>query len=212
MGRVALRAADGRAWVLFLVAAATLFGWAAGCGGAKVTRIDPATTVDLSGRWNDSDSRLAAEALTQECLAANWVTEHMRASGGKLPVVIVGAVRNLGTEQIATGTFLTDIERALFESGRAQVVARPDERADLRLERADQWANASEETVKRLGQELGADYMMTGTLNTITDQVEGKKVVYYQIDLTLMNIESNLKVWMGQHKIKKYIARGEYRP
>jgi hypothetical protein len=212
MGRVCLRAGEVRAWALCLVAAATLLGWAAGCGGTKVTRIDPSTTVDLSGRWNDSDSRLVAEALTTECLAAPWTTEHMRASGGKLPVVIVGAVRNLGTEQIATGTFLTDIERSLLESGRAQVVARPDERADLRLERADQWANASEETVKRLGQELGADYMMTGTLNTITDQVEGKKVVYYQVDLTLMNIESNLKVWIGQHKIKKYIARGEYRP
>ncbi len=212
MGRVELRPGDVRMWALGLLAAVLLLGCAIGCGGTKVTRMDPSTTVDLSGRWNDADSRLVAEALTKECLAAPWMTEHMRASGGKLPVVIVGAVRNMGTEQIATGTFLTDIERSLLESGRAQVVARPDERADVRLERADQWANASEETVKRLGQERGADYMMTGTLNTITDQVEGKKVVYYQVDLTLINIESNLKTWMGQHKIKKYIARSEYRP
>lgn len=191
-----------------LLAAAAM----AGCGGTKVTRIDPGTTVDLSGRWNDTDSRTVAEAITQDCLNHPWVTQHLQGSGGKLPIVIVGAVRNLGTEHIAVGTFLTDIERALVNSGRAQVVARPEEREDLRLERADQWANASEETVKQMGQELGADYMMTGKIDMITDQVEGKKVVFYQVDLTLMDIESNLKVWLGQHKIKKFVARSEFKP
>ncbi|MBM3316724.1 MAG: penicillin-binding protein activator LpoB [Candidatus Eisenbacteria bacterium] len=184
----------------------------AGCGGTKVTRIDPETTVDLSGRWNDTDSRTVAEAITQDCLHHPWVTEHLQRQGGKVPIVIAGAVRNLGTEHIAVGTFLADIERALINSGRAQVVARPDERGDLRLERADQWANASEETVKRLGQELGADYMMTGAIHTITDQVEGKRVIFYQVDMTLMDIESNLKVWVGQHKIKKFVARGQFKP
>jgi uncharacterized protein (TIGR02722 family) len=200
-----------QAWVLGVACAVAVLTMC-GCGGTKVTRIDPATTVDLSGRWNDADSRLVAEALTQDCLQHPWMTEHMQAQAGKLPVVIVGAMRNLGSEHIATGTFLSDIERALIDSGRAQVVARPEERVDLRLERADQWANASEATVKQLGQELGADYMMTGEINTIIDQVEGKKAIFYQVDLTLMNIETNLKVWVGQHKIKKYVARGEFKP
>jgi len=185
----------------------------AGCGSSKqVSRIDPATPVDLSGRWNDTDSRWVAEAIISDCLAHSWTTQHMQANNGDVPVLIVGAVRNMGTEQIPVGTFLADIERALINSGRARVVARPDEREDLRLERADQWANASAETVKRLGQELGADYMMTGTINTISDRVEGKQVIFYQVDLMLMDIETNLKVWMGQHKIKKYIARDRFKP
>lgn len=201
------------AGVLVLVAALLCGALAAGCSsGTKVTRLDPGTTVDLSGRWNDTDSRTVAEAITLDCLNHPWVTQHMQQHGGKLPIVIVGAVRNLGTEHIAVGTFLTDIERALVNSGRAQVVARPEEREELRLERADQWANATEETVKALGQELGADYMMTGKIDMITDQVEGEKVVFYQVDLTLMDIESNLKVWLGQHKIKKYVARSAFKP
>lgn len=82
----------------------------------------------------------------------------------------------------------------------------------MRLERADQWANASEETVKRLGEELGADYMMVEVINTITDSEDGKRLVFYQADLSLIDIETNQKVWVGQKKIKKFIGRGKYKP
>ncbi|MBD3235713.1 MAG: penicillin-binding protein activator LpoB [Candidatus Eisenbacteria bacterium] len=185
---------------------------AVGCSGKQVTRLEEDTTVDLSGRWNDSDSRLVAEAMIEDCLSHPWITQHMQRDAGDLPVVIAGAVRNLGTEHIAVGTFVADIERALINSGRARVVASPTERGDVRLERADQWANASQETVKQLGQELGADYMMVGTINTITDSEDGKRVVFYQTDLSLIDIGTNQKVWVGQKKIKKFIGRGKYKP
>ncbi len=35
-----------------------------GCGsGPKVIRKDVDTTIDLSGRWNDADSRMVSEAM-----------------------------------------------------------------------------------------------------------------------------------------------------
>ncbi len=184
----------------------------AGCGGKQVSRVGTDTTIDLSGRWNDTDSRLVAEEMITDCLARPWITQHLQRSGGKLPIAIVGGVRNRSTEHIPVGTFLKDLERALINSGQVQVVADPTERGELRLERADQWENASPETVKQLGQELGADYMVTGAIETITDQEGGEKVIFYQVDLNLSSIETNLKVWAGQHKIKKYVGRGKYKP
>ncbi len=199
--------------ILCMVALA-MFVAGNGCssGAKQVTRIDSDTVTDLSGRWNDTDSRLVAEEMMQDCLNHPWMTQHMQATGGKLPAVITGGVRNLGTEHIPVGTFLADMERALINSGRVQVVASAEERGELRLERADQWENASPETVKQLGRELGADYMLTGTLNTITDEEGGDKVIYYQTDLNLIDLESNVKVWAGQKKIKKYVSRGKYKP
>ncbi len=186
---------------------------AGGCSKSKeVTRLDPDVTIDLSGYWNDVDSRQVAEEMIADCLSRPWITQHMQRSGGKLPIVIPGIVKNLSTEHIAVGTFISDIERALINSGHVQVVASAVERGELRLERADQWENASPETVKRLGQEAGADYMLNGTINTITDQEGGKKVIYYQVDLLLTNIETNVKAWPGQKKIKKFITHGKYKP
>ena len=47
--------------------------------------------------------------------------------------------------------------------------------------------------------------MLTGTINTIVDQEGNKKVVFYQVNLELSNIETTEKVWLGDKKIKKYI-------
>ena len=50
---------------------------------------------------------------------------------------------------------------------------------------------------------------MGGVINTITDQERGKTVVFYQVDLNLVNLETNEKVWLGQKKIKKFIGRSK---
>jgi uncharacterized protein (TIGR02722 family) len=182
-----------------------------GCAAKKtVERIDPETTIDLSGRWNDTDSRVVSQAMIVDCLNHPWITQHMSTSMGKKPSVIVGSMRNKSTEHIAVKTFVNDIERAFINSGQVSVVASVVEREELRTEKEDQRVFASPETIKQMGKELGADYMMTGEINTIQDQEGGQKVTFYQVDLTLTNVETNMKVWMGQHKIKKFITRSRY--
>ena len=185
-----------------------LFIILAGCGSKKtVERVEVDTTIDLSGRWNDTDSRQVSEAMIADCLNHPWISQHMVGKQGKKPVVIVGAIRNRSTEHIAIPTFVSDIERAYINSGLVSVVASATERGELRDEKGDQSKFASLETVKAMGQELGADYMMTGQINTIEDREGGKQVTFYQTDLTLTNIQTNEKVWLGQKKIKKFIER-----
>lgn len=181
----------------------------AGCGGKKVTRIDTDTTVDLSGRWNDTDSRLVSEEMIRQCLNAAWLRKH-QLDHSKAPVVIVGAIRNKSMEHIPVETFIKDIERAFINSGEVTVVADAGERIDLRAEREEMQGNATAETVKKFGREMGADYVLTGTINQIIDQEEGQKVSYYQTDLELIDVESNVKVWAETKKIKKFIAKGRY--
>lgn len=200
-----------RSWKLLACLSVSVLIVLSGCGSSKkVERIDVETTTDLSGKWNDTDSRLVSQAMITDCLNHPWTTEHMSASMGKKPAVIVGAMRNRGSEHIAVRTFVSDIERAFINSGRVSVVASATERGELRTEKDDQRVSAKPETIKEMGKELGADYMMTGEINTILDQEGGKKVMFYQVDLTLTNIETNVKIWIGQHKIKKFITQKRY--
>ncbi len=183
-----------------------------GCSSSKqVTRVDADTTIDLSGRWNDTDSRMVADEIIGDCLTHPWINNHGISAGGK-PVVIVGGIRNKSMEHIAVATFISDIERAFINSGKVRTVASSSERGEIREERADQGEFAALETVKRMGREQGADYMMTGEINTIEDREGGDQVVFYQTDLTLTNIETNEKIWIGQKKIKKFIGRGKFKP
>ncbi len=197
--------------VAVLVLALFVIG-ASGCSSRKVvSRVDEGEQIDLSGRWNDTDSRMVAQATILDCLNHPWIGEFMREEGDK-PVVIVGSVRNKTQEHIPVNTFVNDIERAFINSGEVEVVASATEREDLRAERRDQRINASPETLKEMGKELGADYMMIGEINQIIDSEEGEKVSFYQADMQLIDIETNRKVWLGGEKIKKYIARTKYKP
>jgi len=183
----------------------------AGCASKVISRISPDSVTDLSGRWNDTDSRLVSEEMINDCLGQSWAMDHV-VKYGKKPAVIVGVIQNKSSEHITVGTFVGDIERAFINSGNVRVVAKQVEREGVREERADQQANASPETVKQFGMELGADYMLIGEMNKITDQEGREKVAFYQVDLTLTDLQSNEKVWMQTKKLKKYIARKAYKP
>lgn len=178
-----------------------------GCSSQKtVTRVDPGTTIDLSGEWNDTDSRLVSEEMIKDVLSQAWLGEYKGAKQ-KNPTVIVGTIKNRTSEHIQTTTFIKDLERELINSARIDFVASKDEREDVREERSDQQENASDETMKKFRQETGADFMLRGDITTIIDQVEGEKVKYYQVNLELINIESNKKVWIGDKKIKKVVSQ-----
>lgn len=194
--------------IYFLLIGIAVFS---GCGASKqVTRIGSGTTTDLSGRWNDTDSRMVADEIIKDCLNHQWINDHGIRVGQK-PVVIVGGIRNKSMEHIPVKTFISDIERAFINSGKVRPVSGREERGEIREERAEQGEFAALETVKRMGRELGADYMMTGEINTIEDREAGKLVIFYQTDLTLTNIETNEKIWIGQNKIKKFVARGKFK-
>jgi penicillin-binding protein activator len=181
-----------------------------GCA-RQVTRIAPEQVIDLSGRWNDVDSRMVAEAMIQQSFASNWVAEHMRSHGGDAPAVIVGTVRNRSMEHIPVNTFVNDLERAYVNSGAVQVVSSGGEREELRAERLDQQDFASAGTRSELGMERGASYILQGEIQSIEDREGRRRVVFYQVDLSLVDLESNNRVWVGQHKIKKYVEGSRVR-
>ncbi len=176
-----------------------------GCANRKITRVDPNETIDFSGRWNDSDSRLVSEEMIGDLLTSAWIPRYLKAND-KRPVVVVGLVENKSHEHINSETFIKDVEKAIIRDGNIRLVVAGEKRNELRKERAEQQDYASPETTKKWGKELGADFILQGTINSIVDSYKKQKVVTYQIDLQLTNIETNEVVWMGDKKIKKQIS------
>src|SRR5262245_40676251 len=178
-----------------------------GCGAeTKVTRVDSGVVTDLSGRWNDTDSRIVAESMVKEALEYPWLNNFSQ-TNRRQPVVVVGTVLNNSHEHINVQTFVTDLERELTNSQKVTFVAGKTEREEVRSERKEQAMYAREDTQKAPGKEIGADYMMKGTIATILDEVDGTKAMFYQVDLQMVDLESNAKVWYGQKKIKKVIEK-----
>lgn len=190
-----------------------LLCFAAACAPSqKVSRVGADTRTDLSGKWNDTDARLVADEMIADALDKPWL-ERFTSQHGKPPVTIVGRVRNETMEHIDTEVFTKEMERVFVNSGLVNVVASSQERGQLREERQEQQSYASYETAKALAQELGADFMLIGNISSILDEdISGREsAIFYTVNLELVNVETNQKVWIGNKKIKKVIERSRYR-
>jgi penicillin-binding protein activator len=174
-----------------------------GCA-RTVSRIDPNQTIDLSGRWNDSDSRQVADKMIQELLSSEKFKAYAT-SINKKPAIIVGLVRNKTSEHIDANTYIKKLELAIFNSGSADLVESDTFRDKLREERAQQQDFAASSTASRWGKEEGANLMLFGEMTSQTDTYNNRKVVNYITTLFLTDIETNKRVWYGQQEIKKYI-------
>ena len=144
------------------------------------TQAPPEARTDLSGGWNDTDSRLTADAMIKDALKCPW-TQRLSQLTGRTPVVAVVTVLNRTPEPLNTQTFVQDLERALMQSG----------------------------IVKPPGREAGADFMLQGTINSLMDERDSARAVFYQVDLELLDVASNIKVWQGQMTVKKLVERSK---
>ncbi len=178
------------------------------CGSTKVERVAPETQIDLSGNWNDTDVRIAAKDLVDSCLSSKSIINFPVAHDGKKPVVIVGSFQNLSDEHIDTVILTKQLEAALINSGDVEFVSARNERDEIREERLDQLEYASKETQKALKNEIGADFIMQGSIRTIVDADKDKFTRTYFISAELVDIETTKKLWMDSNSsIKKVIKR-----
>lgn len=186
-----------RTYILLLVI--SLFSCA-----RSVSRIDPATEIDLSGRWNDTDSRKVADQMIHDLFKSDQFTQYSGTLGRK-PVIVVGIIKNKTSEHIDAGNFVKKFELVIHNSGIAELVESDEFRDKLRKERAEQQDFADPATVAKWGKEIGADVMLFGEMNSETDTYNKKRVVNYITTLFLTDIETNKRIWYGQNEIKKFV-------
>jgi uncharacterized protein (TIGR02722 family) len=174
------------------------------CQTRYVTRLDPAREVDLSGRWNDTDSRKVADQIIYDLFDSESFKSYTRNIDRK-PVIVFGAIRNKTSEHIDANNFVKKFEIVIHQSGVADLVESEEFRDRLRVERLEQQEFANPATVKQMGKEAGADLMLFGEISSETDTYNSRRVVNYITTLFLTDIETNKRIWYGQNEIKKYV-------
>lgn len=177
----------------------------AACAHGGVTRVDPRSTIDLSGHWNDADANQVADAMISDCLRNGWADKYASSHPGQPPVVRLYPVRNRSEDHINDQFFTKQLEQSLLNSGRVKVVESFEEAGDNRGERFDQRNFSSPQTQHPEHLETGADYVLNGWVVSQNDATEGAEVRAYLVTLELSNTTTNEKVWIGTHQIKKLV-------
>ena len=182
-----------------------------GCATNGVKRIDPSKQTDLSGYWNDTDVRIIAETLVEECVNAPAIIKYIK-QNQREPVVQLGSFTNRSDEHLDTAILATKFKVALINSGKVKFSAEKSVKEELREEILAQQDWASEETAKNLANETGADFLLIGSVRTIVDSIPGETVRTYQVIAELYDIETSEIVWSGENMdIKKYMKRSSFK-
>ncbi|MDR1971642.1 MAG: penicillin-binding protein activator LpoB, partial [Treponema sp.] len=127
-----------------------------------------------------------------------------------VPTVIVGRFRNTSSEHIDTNIISGIMRTAIINNGKLEFVEGGDTREDLRAERSDQLANASEESASALGNETAANFMLTGEVSSTVEKAGGTTVRAYFVKATLTNVETNRILWEGSNnEIKKVFTQAK---
>lgn len=177
------------------------------CSSTSVKRYDANESVkDLSGYWNDNDVNLVCTSLIDSCIKSKRVA-NFKATAGRTPVVIIGTIKNKSVERIDTSILSKRFQNAIINDGTLEFVADASQREELRAEKYDQAENAYE-TAKSIGNETAADFMLQGSVTTIVDTDGRQQVRTYQVDMQLVDLETNKIIWSDQNNdIKKYIKK-----
>lgn len=199
---------------LYLLTAAALAGPACS-SSTSVTRTAPTSTVggDLSGYWNDIDAEQVAQAMTAQIVGAPWLVEHARAHGAERPVIkLMGVIKRTDDRNVNEQFFSKQLERFLLNTGQVRVVAAEGQESINERERRRQATHADDLTAKSQGSELGADYTLQTVINSQNESDGGgKSVRAYLVNMELVNVETQEKVWIGEKRIRKVIERAASR-
>ncbi len=173
------------------------------CSGYSVERVSVDTSGGVTSRWTDTDARLTAKTMIRKVLETPWLSQ-FKEQHGRLPVVELGQIVNRSDQHINTRLFLNHFQDALLDSGKVVfVTASEAHRRQAEAEREYQMKHARTSTIHSPGQLTGADFLITGSINSYTASRGGKTVRYYETHLKAIDLTTNEILWGSQYQVKK---------
>ena len=137
-----------------------------------------------------------AGTLTDQMANALSTSQLPVKTAGK-PILVALGIENRTMSHIDTRAISDTITSALLNNGKVQLV-NADVRDRLLKEQGYQMQNCTAETRVNIGRQLGARYMLTGSLVEITSEsgkevrVSKKRDVYYQLSVNITDLETGL--------------------
>jgi len=174
---------------------------------ATTRNVDTAVETHYDASYDFSDKAIIVDRLS------NSLVDYAAGTSIK-PVVISYGIGNETSEHINTGGISDDIRLALVRSGQYQLL-NEGQRYNIDDESSYQQSGAVPVSQRiAQGRQLGADYILAGTLRSIVKKpprsirLVKKKLVYYSLNLELTNTESGAIAWAD----KVELAREQSRP
>lgn len=171
-------------------------------GCATTRTIDPDASVHYDASYDFADKKKIVDHLSDSLLTF--------VDGSNVrPVLISYGIGNQTSEHINTSGISDDIRLALVQSGRYQIINET-ERTSIADEASYQQAGnvpVGDRVIQ--GRQLGANYILAGTLRSIVKKqprqirLTKRKLVYYSLNLELTDVTTGAVSWADKVEIAR---------
>jgi len=178
-----------------MIALLSVFGFIAGCTVSTRT-VSPEEELNYDETYNFTDKKKIVKTLVESLR-----TKPPLGGATDRPIIVVYGIANRTSEHISTSGITDEIREEVLHTGMARFVNK-EQRANI-IKETDyqQGGRVSSASRIKLARQLGAKYMLTGTLRSI-EKKEGrqfrltkKNYIYYSLNLELTDIETSLIEW-----------------
>lgn len=173
-----------------------------GCTGPRAfTRgqyEDPNAIEMLSDKFNENDLQLIAKKM-----ADSLVTSPQFAQIQGRPLVVIKTFKNSTSEHIDMKSLADKIQVALSKTGRfafQDVAARKDVAEEYEYQGSG-YVDANQ--AKGPGGQSASDFVLTGEISSIIQEVGADKLVYYKMTSKLTNLKTGIVDWTDEKELRK---------
>ena len=165
---------------------------------------DPTSVEIVDDRWNETDARKTAETMINGLLEKSWLTNFKKTNSGQRPLVVVGEIENRTDEHIDTKALFEYLQDKIINSGKVRFAdAANREKILSELKYQNDSGMVNQNTSKKKGKQIGADFLLSGGLTSIVASNDGLKTITYQTTLRLTDLETAEIIWSDKYLIKK---------
>lgn len=188
---------------LALIAAVAIAVVAAGgCAKPKTRYGDAGSVETVTNQFGSTDLQMLAEQMTQSMLQAPAIESN------NLPIVTIQEVKNKTSEYIDTRAITNRMRSTLQKSRRVRfAVDNAEMQKQIEELKRQQGEYYDQEKAVQQGKMVGAGYRLSGEITSIVKETKDVKDVYYQLFLSLTDIQTGIEEWSETKDIRKTTER-----
>ncbi|NIO29539.1 MAG: hypothetical protein GTO29_13410 [Candidatus Latescibacteria bacterium] len=189
-------------WICILVLASPIVF---GCATGRSVYVDPSTVDEKGAQFGDTDIKLMSEEIVSELLQAPFIERVEKPA----TISIIG-IENKTSEFINTDDISDKIMIALINSGSGVFEFVDREMLEETMAEFELGASGivSTEEATRLGRAAGVNFLMTGSLSSITKVDRREDQRFYRLSMRLVDVERNTVTWVHEKEIRKIARKG----
>lgn len=176
-----------------------------GCAGFRASTgdIDVDEKRHFDEKFDYSDLRKFTEKAAQDI-----ANDELMGGHSEKPILMIAGVENRTTQYVDTKALTDRVRTLLFKTGEFRFV-NATRRDDLLKEQGYQAANAPADAELKIGRQLGANYMLSGSLSEMKqkspDQVRisRKRINYYNLTLEVTDLTTGELVWTDEQELAR---------